>query len=149
MMMSASVSPSAMVWRSTITGDASGPPALASIGTNDVNGPEASSETAHASAPIAPSVRSTSSENDSERPVMIRPIANTSATPTTAITKRFHRHCKSRSAALSTATPSLRARAPAGVDDPTLLTTLSRHERTNRGFRTAWRGASGRSGRRS
>ena len=34
---------------------------------------------------------------------MIRPIANTSATPTTAITKRFHRHCRSRSAALSTA----------------------------------------------
>ena len=94
-----------MVWRSTITGEASGPPALASTGTNDVNGPDASAETAHASASMASSVRSTSSENDSESPVMIRPIANTRATPTTAIEKRFHRHCKSRNAALSM-TPS-------------------------------------------
>ena len=42
-MMSASVSPSAIVWRSTITGDASGRRRSAGIGTNDVNGPDASS----------------------------------------------------------------------------------------------------------
>ena len=93
-MMSARTPSSEMVWRNTITGDASGPATLAGTGTNDVNGPDASSDTAHASASIACSVRSTSRENDSDRPVMISPIANTSATPTMAITKRFHRHCR-------------------------------------------------------
>ncbi len=87
---------------------------LASIGANDVNGPDVSAETAHASAPIASSVRSTSRENDSERPVMIRPIANTSATPTTAITKRFHRHCKSRSAASQLGCPLCSQRGTQG-----------------------------------
>ena len=47
---------------------------------------------------------------------MIRPIANTSATPTTAITKRFHRHCRSRSAALSIGSSFAPSQGPAGVD---------------------------------
>ncbi len=73
-----------------------------------MNGPDALAETAHAVPPIAPSVRSTSTENDAERPVMIKPIAKTSPTPTIAITKRFQRHCRSRNAALSTPLPLAR-----------------------------------------
>lgn len=52
---------------------------------------------------------------------MIKPIANTSATPDIAITNRFLRHCKSRSAALSMSISSRRDGAPHAPASVTLL----------------------------
>ena len=57
-MMSDGSPSSEIVWRSTINGDASDPPAPTGTGRNDVNGPDASADTAHSTAPIAASVRS-------------------------------------------------------------------------------------------
>src|SRR4051794_21338689 len=100
MMMSRTFEPVVTVSRSTITGEPS-PAVDEGIRLDDVNGPEASEATAHRSAPIEWSVRPVSNEKDAVSAVMIKPIANTRATPIIAMTNRFQRHCRSRSAALN------------------------------------------------
>src|SRR3954454_17822483 len=102
MMMSCTFEFVVIVSRSTITGEPS-PSEAAEVGMrlDEVKGPDASEATAHRSAPIERSVRPVSNENDAVSAVMIKPMANTKATPIMAMTNRFQRHCRSRSAAFN------------------------------------------------